>query len=54
MIDFITAKYPKRKLVHIGHSVGGHVMPLPHNAHKISHAITVGAQNAYVASLVRH
>lgn len=34
--------------MHIGHSVGGHVMPLPHNAHKISHAITVGAQNAFV------
>jgi len=47
VIEYISTKYPKRKLVHIGHSVGGHVMPLPHNAHLISHAITVGTQNAF-------
>ena len=40
------SNYPNRRIVHIGHSVGGHVMPLPYNAHKISHAVTVGTQNA--------
>jgi len=47
VITFISERFPSRRVVHFGHSVGGHVMPLPHNAHKISHAITIGTQNAF-------
>ena len=47
MIDFMKERFPTRRLVFIGHSVGGHIMPLPDNADKLSHCMTVGTQNAY-------
>ena len=39
-------QFPNKKFVQIGHSAGGHVMPMPQNRNEISHAMTVGTQNA--------
>jgi len=47
VLEFTAATFPGKKIVHFGHSVGGHIMPWPHNRDLISHAITLGTQNAF-------
>jgi len=47
VIEFIVSEFPDRKLVHFGHSVGGHIMPWAPNRDKVSHAVTLGTQNAF-------
>ena len=43
VLDFVKDQYPNQKLTWIGHSVGGHMLGMMPNSHKIDKAITVAA-----------
>ena len=47
VIDWLKARYPKQQLVHVGHSIGGQLLGLAPNNHKVAALLTISSQAAY-------
>jgi len=47
LIEWITARYPSAKLLVVSHSVGGQLMGLVRNNHKVTALLAIAAQSGY-------